>query len=127
MTGEKYATVENLSSGIALIWGVALINPYVDSFARNPTLFAPMRQIIHTEWIWGLTFFILGAICLRLGLSGRKVEASIVLFVFFAFISLLFAVGDITSQAFAIYGLIALFNLAHWRASQWKSRNGLNG
>jgi hypothetical protein len=125
MTGEKYATIENLSSGIAIIWGIVLLNPYVASFERNPVLFAPMRQIINTEWIWGSIFLALGLLCLFLCFHGRKISAALVLFIFFGFISVLFAVGDITSQAFAIYGLIAVFNLMHWRASHWtRYRNG---
>jgi len=121
MTGERYATIENLSSGIAIVWGLALLNPYVDSFDRNPTLFAPMRQIVYAEWVWGLVFLV----CLYMSLKKRRIIASLILFVYFGFIALLFGLGDLTSQAFAIYGLIALFNLAHWRAWRWSTyQNG---
>lgn len=125
MTGKKYATIENLSSLIAVVWGAVLLNPYVDSFDKNPVLFAPMRQIFHAEWFWGAVYLVLGIVCLYLALTGWEVTAAMILFVYFAFVALLFGIGDPASQALWIYGLIAVFNLAHWRAATWtRYRNG---
>lgn len=118
MTGEKYFTVESLSAGIAIVWGIMTANPSVDTFAKNPKLYAPMIYLCPSEALWGVFFVLCGLTALVLNFK-QKYYAALLMFVFFAFMATFFFIGDIESNAFGVYGLIAVFNLIHWRANRW--------
>lgn len=122
MTGERITTVLNLSCLYAVIWGLFIIWPTTDTFATQPKLWEPMREMAREEY-WGAWFVVSGvaayAIALRYAWIG-----SFVMFAMFFSIAVLFFLGDLERPGWALIGMLALFNFLQGRA-RWKaSRRG---
>lgn len=128
MSGQKYTSVEMLAALYAVAWGLFIANPLIDSFPRYPNLYKPMLQIVEYESFWGAVASLTGGVAIYFIVKDKKqASAAIVGFMFLAF-ACLFVVGDLTSPAFILFGLIAIFNLIHWRTLKWKtSQSGSNG
>lgn len=128
MDGQRYTTIENLAALYATAWGLFIANPMIDTFSRNPKLYAPMLQIVPFESIWGIVFAFGGGAALFLSFRNRRQQAAMVNGLIFLAFAVLFIIGDLTSPAFILFGLIALFNLIHWRTLKWRtSQNISNG
>lgn len=122
MTGEKLTTVLNLSCLYAIVWGLFIAWPYTDTFATQPTLWAPMRQIVQSEAVWG-SLFIASGIGAYLLNKWRPWAASFLMFGQFISIAVLFFLGDFGRAGWGLIGVLAVFNFLQGRAL-WKSRNG---
>ena len=121
MTGEKYITVESLSASYAIIWGLFIANPLIDSFTRNPKLYAPMRELVIYESFWGMLFGGGGSLALYLALTNSRAKASTVNFIIFTAFAMFLFVGDAASPGWSLLGLIVVWNFIHWRSLKWKS------
>lgn len=125
MTGKRFITVSNLSAAIAIIWGIFVANPWVDSFAKNPKIYAPMAWFCSYEILWGAGFALSGITALIFIRRGRPDWASLLLGNVFCAMASLFFLGDSGSQGWGVYGVIALANIIQWEARTWKtSSNG---
>jgi hypothetical protein len=128
MTGEKHLTVQNLAAFYAIGWGIFIGNPLIDSFAKNPRLYAPMLELIPFESIWGIFFGFCGVIALIFSYTDNRKLAAAVMSIVFLFFSVMFLIGDVSSPGWLLFGLIAVINFIHWRALKWKaSAKVLNG
>ena len=127
MTGERHTTVENLAALYAILWGFFIANPLIDSFAKNPRLYAPMLQLMPSEAAWGLIFSFSGVIALLYAYTNRRRHAAFVMGITFTAFSVLLLIGDIQSPGWVFFGLIAVFNFIHWRYMRWKSAKVSNG
>lgn len=114
MTGKKHFTFENFSAGVLIIWGAFTLNPYDQSFVRNPHLYGVMLLLVNSQVFWGAFFSALGILIMVLNYRNRQLGAFILGCVYVFFTSL-FIFGDFNSRAWAYYCLIAFFNLIHWK------------
>lgn len=121
MTGEKITSVLNLSCVYAVIWGLFIFNPYTVTFATQPQLWEPMREIAG-EAYWG-AFFILSGVSAFLLNRWRAWAGSFVMFGMFISIAVLFFLGDFERPGWALIGALALWNFLQGKA-RWKSLNG---
>jgi drug/metabolite transporter superfamily protein YnfA len=126
MTGERYITVETMSSGIAIVWGLMVANPFINTFERFPKLYSPMTELVPFEIFWGLLFTFAGATSIWLWRKEKKQKAALVNAVIFVFFAVLFGIGDPQSQAWAVYGLIGVCNAIHYQGQKWKTKQSLN-
>lgn len=123
MTGERYITIETLSGGFAAIWGTWVAYPYQDLFSRNPALYGPLLWIFGgSETICGLVVMTAGLIAIIASLRGWHILAPAITFVTFGLFAALYFVGDTSSPAWALWGLLAACNFMHayFRATIWK-------
>lgn len=127
MRGEKHTSVENLSALYAILWGIFILNPFVDTFDRNPRLYAPMLELVAFESFWGLIFGFAGFASLILIYTKLIDAAAAVNTVIFTAFAMFLFFGDYTSPGWSLFGLIAIFNFIHWRLSKWKSAKDSNG
>jgi len=114
MIGNRHFTFELFSAGVLIIWGAFTLNPYDQSFAKNPQLFAPMLFLVNSQIFWGAFFFALGVFGIVLNYRNRG-GAAFVMGCVYLFFTSLFIFGDFNSRAWAYYFWIALFNLIHWK------------
>lgn len=121
MDGTRYIRIENLSAGVAIVWGLFVINPYVDLFDRYPQIYKPMAQLA-PEWIWGLAFVASGVVAFRCAGWGTRRRALMLMTIVYSFFACLFFLGDKTSPGWGVYGLFALFNAMGFRAERWNTR-----
>lgn len=54
------ARSELLAAYVAFVWGLWFLNPHSDLFDSAPQLFAPLKNICSSEFIWGALFALLG-------------------------------------------------------------------
>jgi hypothetical protein len=118
MTGERHTTVLNLSCLYAVIWGAFILWPYTETFATQPQLWKPMSQMA-PEAYWGL-FFILSGVGAYILDRWKAFAGSLVMFLMFISIAVLFFLGDFERPGWALIGMLAVFNAIQWRAGTWK-------
>lgn len=97
---------------IALMWGLWLANPWLESFDSSPS-YAALAQVL-PEWAWGLVMIALGVLTLysisqQFGRLRRWL--SLIHVIFWMFVSTLLAIGNLSSAGIPVYYVIAFLAL----------------
>ncbi len=106
----QIATIQNMTAGFAIIWGGFVANPYTNLFDRTPILYSPMLSLVPYEAFWGGLFILIGLSALIFNWYKQTGISALILSIIYIFFSALYALADLTSPAWALYGLLALFN-----------------
>ncbi len=120
MTGEKYLTIPTFSSGFAIIWGLWVTWPGMDTFARFPKFYAPMLSLVPFEAFWGALFLIAGLVSLYLAIWKSRYIAALILCVVYSLFASLYFLGDPQSPGWVVYGYTSLVHFLLWGANRWK-------
>lgn len=107
---NKASRIEFLIAGMAFVWGIWVLNPFVDTFSSAP-IFSTMIDLV-PESIWGGVIALVGVFQFVSALSGdrtaRRIGATLTMFGF-ATIATFCAAGDIHNTATVIYGGLTVF------------------
>ena len=119
MDGHKIITVPNLSAAFAGIWGVFCAYPYTSVFAKTPSVFSQMAEL-GSEGFWGVVMITAAAVSAILTFKGYRQGAAVILAIAFTLFSTLYALADLESPAWALWGCIALANYAMFWVGIWR-------
>lgn len=113
---KDFFNVQTLSGTYAIIWGLFLANPWIDSFGRAPGLYYWMYRYIPSSLIWGTIFVAVGLFAIYLTTLAHKPKPACVLltFVFLVFASLFF-MSDYTYPAWGFHLSMAIWNFARYK------------
>jgi hypothetical protein len=99
----------------ALLWGLAILNPWSSVFSTGPLSFALISQLPGGEWFFGLVVTILGFLKLYIVLYGTRKQRSISSCLLGVFWILIFvAVGIPTNWGASSLALYAQIVVGHW-------------
>lgn len=114
MDGMRQITVERITAGWAIVWGLYIGFPTTSLFDRNPDLYGPIMYLVPSETAWGVAIFGVGFMALTLNLLGHIRTSALMVGLTFGFFASLFWVGDAGSPAGSLNTLFAIANLSHW-------------
>lgn len=112
VTTAPQEVLELFVSALALVWGLFLVNPYVNTFAVGVGWRA-MAELA-PEWAWGLGALLTGAAgILGLGNDLRRVRryAAFLHAVAWAFISTMMVTSNALGTGWVTYGMVAAGSL----------------
>lgn len=108
---DRFLTVEGLSATYALMWGMWLANPLLDTFGGSPTYHS--MSFFASEIVWGGWLFGLGAIILYF-IARRKLHLIAfplaTLSATWIFIAIMLARANLSSTGLVSYGTLALYS-----------------
>jgi Na+-driven multidrug efflux pump len=96
---------------LGLIWGAVMLNPLAAAFASTPS-YATMARLA-PEWAWGLGALLVGVGALAALLFDGARWRRIAMFAglaYWLFVASTFALGNIDSAGWVVYGLIACYH-----------------
>lgn len=120
MDRKRIFTVERVTAGWAVIWGLYVGYPGTNFFDRNLDLYGPMLYLVPSETAWGVAMFGIGVMAFVLNFLGHLRLSALIIGLASGFFSSLYWSGDPGSPAGALYSLFAIANLYHWYFSQDK-------
>ena len=127
MTGERIITLENVCAGSLIIWGAFVANPYVDTFLKNPALYAGMSQLYNNEIFWGTFYILAGIIALITSFKIHPKYGALVVGIAYTSLCTLYFRGDFESQGWGVFGFFGFCSLIKsWRYG-WKFLKVSNG
>jgi hypothetical protein len=106
----------------AIIWGLFVVSPFTDVFAKNPSIYRPMLTIIPYEIVWGALILVTGIVAELFTRWGQISKACFTISVVFFSFAVLYMKSDYGSPAWGLWGWLAVYNfLIAWeRRGEWK-------
>lgn len=120
LTTYEIELVEFMSGFAALMWGLWLLNPALQTFSMSAS-FSSMAMLA-SENVWGFGMIMIGAAQIEAIISydlDRRKHSSLILSTLWIFITAMLAHANVASTGVAIYGTFAAFTTwSYLRLSQ---------
>lgn len=107
---DDFSVAERMMATFGMIWGVWLLNPFVNTFATSRS-YTAMAGIAGEFW-WGIAGLTLGAFqraTWAYDLRQRRRRSSFLMGMYWLFIAVSFAFSNPEGTGFPIYSLFALY------------------